>query len=120
MIIEKGSKLLVVHRRLFELDEPRLFLGTVEEYDGGLAKITGYTWFRSPLDDTPTQKEGMRTKIISLAAGTLLIYSLPEEIDLESAKFDVSNDGRLLLRADPNYVLDLSESHFRRTERKAA
>lgn len=120
MILEKNSKVLVVHRRLFESDEPRMLVGVVDEFDGTLARITGHTWFRSPLDDVPIQKEGIRTKIVAIPSGTLLVYALPDELDLNSARFEPTQDGRLLFRADPGFELDVSESRLRRIDRRVA
>jgi hypothetical protein len=46
MILERGAKVLVSHRRLFELDHGRYFIGVVEAYDAGVARVCGHTWTR--------------------------------------------------------------------------
>ena len=44
MILEVGSKLLVVHRRLFENDKSRYFIGKVEHCEDAVARVSGHTW----------------------------------------------------------------------------
>lgn len=41
MILTQGSKVLICHRRLFEEDQPRLFVGIADAYEDGLAKVAG-------------------------------------------------------------------------------
>ncbi|MEX2490545.1 MAG: hypothetical protein WD425_02165 [Nitrospirales bacterium] len=41
MMIEQGEKLFIAHRRLFEKDTPRFFVGEVQAYEAGIAKGKG-------------------------------------------------------------------------------
>lgn len=118
----EGAILLIVHRRLFESDEPRFFIGEVETLQGTLAQLTGYTWYYPTFSDLPIKKEEKRTKIVSLSTGAILAYKLPDRIDLSTARFELIEDGRLWLKADPDFQMDMTESHhIRRTiERSAA
>jgi hypothetical protein len=42
MLLEPEDKVLVVHRRLFEGDHQRFFVGIVENYEEGIAKVSGF------------------------------------------------------------------------------
>lgn len=48
-MLEQGEKLLIVHRRLFDKDTPRFFIGEVEAFETGLAKVKGYTFVKDLL-----------------------------------------------------------------------
>ena len=50
MVLKPGDSVLVVHRRLFENDKARFFVGTVEVYCEGVAAVNGYTLAREEVD----------------------------------------------------------------------
>lgn len=81
-LLEPGTRVLVVHRRLFERDDNRLFVGEVEATDGGVFRTTGYTFVRDTLGGTIRKKADPRTKLLSLTSGTLIVYVLPPALDL--------------------------------------
>ena len=55
-----------------------------------------------------TCKEDLRTKIISLSSGTVIVYQLPATVDLES--FRVTTEGTdVVARDDGDFRMDLSE-----------
>lgn len=55
--LNQGEKLLIVHRRLFENDTPRLFVGEVLIYEAGIVKVKRYTFvkdlFNGNMQKTP-------------------------------------------------------------------
>lgn len=110
MILEPGMKVLIAHRRLFDGDQPRIFVGTVEGYAEGLARVTGYTWTRDGLRGGYQRKQDLRTKIVALASGTVIVYQLDSGVDLEHLSIGpegadiVAQDGR-------GFRMDLTESH---------
>jgi hypothetical protein len=83
MILESGSVVLVFHRRLFDQLNDRI----------------GGTLFK---------KTDLRTKIVSLAAGTLIVYQLPIGTDLANLKFQ-NVGGKLILSDRGELKMDLSE-----------
>jgi hypothetical protein len=87
MILKEGDKLLVAHRRLFEGDECRFFVGRVDAYEDGVVKATGRTFVRVVTGGRVIEKPEERTKILSLSSGTLMVYQLPESVPLEALKF---------------------------------
>lgn len=108
MILEPGSKVLVTHRRLFELDHGRFFLGTVDGYDGGIASITGYTWIRDGYQGHYTRKSDVRTKIVSLSSGTVIVYRLPDTVRVPDAELVCSNTS-VVLKDPSGFSMDLTE-----------
>src|SRR4051794_14286708 len=105
MLLEKSEKILIAHRRLYESDEPRFFIGEVEAYDSGLAKVRGHSWHWPSMADVPLRKEEIRTKLFSLGSGTLFAYLLPSWIDLSSVQFQREGCGMLTLKGDSDFGL---------------
>jgi hypothetical protein len=44
MILKKGDNIFVAHRRLFDGDAPRFFVGQVDDYEVGVVKARGYSY----------------------------------------------------------------------------
>jgi hypothetical protein len=110
VVLTTGSKVLVVHRRLFESDAPRFFIGTVAGYDHGVARVTGNSWVKDYFEGQFRQKKDLRTKIFSVSSGTLLIYELPSDLDLQSLRFESRHPMQLWLVGHGGWAMDLSES----------
>ena len=72
-MLEQGEKLLIVHRRLFEKDNPRFFVGEVQVYEAGIAKVKGYTFVKDLFTGNFTKKLELRTKLLAIASGTFLV-----------------------------------------------
>ncbi len=109
MLVPGGAKLLLAHRRLFPEDQPRFFIGTVEAYADGMARISGYSWVREQLRGDILRKRDPRTKLVSLVAGTLLVYVLPDEVDIENLSIEHGTDRDYVLTDGKEFQMDLSE-----------
>ena len=109
MILDLGNKILVVHRRLFEKDKPRYFIGTVEACEEGLARGSGYSWAEDPFTGKMVRKNGIRTKIIALQSLGVIVYVLPQYVVPANLHFFLEA-GKLLLQDPENqFEMDLSE-----------
>lgn len=110
MVLNAGDKVLVVHRRLYELDETRYFVGVVEAYDAGVAAVTGRTWVRDQFSSRLVAKNDERTKIIAFASGAFLSYRLPASTDLALVRIEHdSATRRVTLTDDRSIMMDLTE-----------
>ena len=109
-MLEQGEKLLIVHRRLFEKDTPRFFVGEVQTYEAGMAKVKGYTFVKDLLSGNMKKKPASRIKIMSIVSGTFIVYQLPVTVLLDSVRFDLDQDGALVLKDDGGYSMDVAES----------
>jgi hypothetical protein len=108
MLLDVGDKVLVAHRRLFEGDESRFFVGRVDGYEAGLVKVSGWSYVHDVVSGQMVGKDEIRTKIISLSSGTLIVYQLPRHLALEGVEFGFS-DGRLRLTDGAGFSMNLSE-----------
>ena len=107
MILESGVKVLVTHRRLFEGDHTRTFIGTVEGYENGIARVSGYTWIRDGYQGDYRRKADKRTKIFALSSGTVIFYQLPGTVDIERLTIETKLTNVFAVEGD--FRMDLTE-----------
>ena len=110
MILEKGDKILAAHRRLFAGDQPRFFTGEVEETQGNVVAATGHSWLRDVFESRMVRKNDLRTKILSLSSGTLIVYQLPREVDLDALKLDAGIGSQMVLTDGASFHMDVGEN----------
>lgn len=108
MILKPGDKLLVVHRRLYDKDEARFFVGHVDDYESGIVKLSGHSYVRDTMSGLMIEKSDVRTKILSLASGTLLCHQLPDALDIDEVKFELL-DNMLSLTDGKEFTMNLAE-----------
>ena len=108
-ILKPGEKIHVIHRRRFEKDIRRHFVGTVEAYEAGLMRATGYVFVVDELNQHLfTKRPDRRTKLIPLASGDVIVNVLPEDLDTEQVRYEL--DGRKLWVTDGNgWRMDVKE-----------
>ncbi len=109
MILEEGDKVLVCHRRLFPEDHQRFFTGVVEAYESGVARVTGRSWIRDQLRGTLAGKSDLRTKVVSVIAGNLLVYRLDRQVDLEQLTLTQDRDQAVKLTDGADFEMDLTD-----------
>ena len=108
MILANGTKLLICHRRLFADDNPRYFFGEVEVYADGVAKVTGYTWARDQVSGFQ-RKADRRTKLIAVASGSMIIYELPKDVELEEVRVEQPSVHSVVATDGKSFTMDLAE-----------
>jgi len=108
MLLKEGDKILVTHRRLFEKDEARFFIGSIDAYEAGVVKVKGHSYVRDFVGGRVIEKTDERTKILSLSSGTLIVYQLPNTVAIEKLIFD-ARDGLLTLTDGKDFIMNLSE-----------
>ncbi len=114
-MLKQGEKLLIAHRRLFEKDTSRFFIGEVQVYEAGLVKVKGYTIVKDVFSGNMKKKPDLRPKIISIVSGTFIVYQLPMTILLDSVQFELDQDGVLILSDEGGFAMDVGESVKRKT-----
>jgi hypothetical protein len=108
MLLKKGDKILVAHRRLFEKDSVRFFVGHVDDYEAGIVKVKGHSSVRDGMTGLMIEKSDERTKILSIASGTLLVHQLPDAVELDGLRFEISGT-QLLLTNGREFTMNLTE-----------
>lgn len=108
MLFEPNAKVLVAHRRLFPEDSDRLFFGELLAYEDGIAKVRGRTFLPDPYRGGYQRKDEVRTKLVSVTSGSVLVYELPATLQLENLR--VETQGIFTRIADgAGFFLDLTE-----------
>ena len=110
MILKPGDPVLVVHRRLFDNDKQRFFVGTVEACEEGLASVNGYSFARENVEGSYARKSDAHAKIVSLSSGSLITYRLPRQCDVDAARI-VAHDGRLVLSDGRDWEMGPVRTH---------
>jgi hypothetical protein len=108
MILANGEKVHVIHRRQFEKDHHRHFVGTVENYENGIARVTGHVYTVDPVKFTYVKRPEVRTRIISLISGDLLVNVLPAKVDLEKITYKQAKNA-VRVTDGSDWHLDISE-----------
>jgi hypothetical protein len=108
MLLERGDVVLVAHRRLFQGDEPRYFIGEVLGYDAGVVKLSGRSYARDLVSGELVEKAEERTKLVALASGTVLVYQLPGSVMRERLTFH-NEDGETWLQDGEGFRMNLTE-----------
>lgn len=108
MLLENGTRLLITHRRLFERDAPRYFVGEVQAYEDGIVKLAGYSFVRDIASSQLLRKEDMRTKLVSLASGSFIVYQLPDDVEVAALRIDWLGT-ELLLKEGDRILMNLTE-----------
>jgi hypothetical protein len=108
-MLHDGDKVLIFHRRLFEEDHLRFFVGSVNEYAGGFAAVVGYAWIQDVHRGAFTRKADMRTQIIALAAGDLVVYKLPKYVNLDNVTVEYGAAKESFLTDGGNLRMDITD-----------
>lgn len=97
-MLEPGEKVHVIERRTFEHDVRRHFVGEVERATDAVARATGYTFVANMMTGVFERREPPRTRIIPLAATGLVVYVIPEDVDIKSIRYEWTAGNKLLVR----------------------
>ena len=108
MILKPGDKLLIAHRRLYENDDPRYFVGEVAAYDAGIIKAVGFSFVKDFGSGDVIRKHEPRTKILSISSYAFLIYQLASDVDITNVRF-YSEDGHEILADGADLKMNLAE-----------
>ena len=98
-LLRPGEKLQVIERRAFDGDVRRHFVGEVEAADATVARVKGYTFVCNPMTGNFDRREPVRTRIIPLSAAGVVVYVIPEDIDIQAVRYEWEAGNRLVVRA---------------------
>ncbi len=111
-ILNPGEKVHIIHRRLFEHDPHRHFVGTVEAYDAGVVRVTGHVFAVDSMTFQFIRRADVRTRIVSAVSGEVIINVLPASVSLGKVRY--KQEANLLRVTDgSDWHLDISEITWR-------
>jgi hypothetical protein len=112
MILQKGEKIHVIHRRILEQEPHRHFLGVVDDYEDGIARVTGHVFAVDSVKAVFFRRPELRTRIISLITGDVLVNILPPSVDLEKVVYKQENKS-LRVTDGGDWHMDISDLAWR-------
>jgi hypothetical protein len=112
MILRSGEKVHVIHRRYYDKDVHRHFIGTVEAYEDGVARVIGHVYTVDTVKFQYVRRPEIRTRIISIVSGELLVNVIPPSVDLEKITYKHEKKG-VRVSDGSDWHLDLSEFSWR-------
>ncbi len=108
MLVDIGDTVLVSHRRMFQHDEARFFVGKIVACDRELLKLEGYTFVRDLSSGMIIRKDEQRTKLLSMNSPGYIFYQLPGKLDVN--QIHVANEaGEVYLMAGTKALMNLAE-----------
>jgi hypothetical protein len=112
MILQKGEKIHVIHRRHFDKEPHRHFVGVVEDYENGIARVTGHIYTVDSTKFVFFRRPELRTRIVPLGSGELLVNIIPPSVDLEKVVYKQEKKS-VRVTDGSNWHLDISDLAWR-------
>jgi reverse gyrase len=108
-ILSPGEKIHVIHRRQFEKDARRHFVGEVESYEHGIARASGYVFVVDDLNKHMfVKRPDRRTKLIPISSGEVIVNVIPESVDVERVHYELK-DRALHVTDGKSWRIDVKE-----------
>ena len=108
MILKQGEKVHIIHRRQYEKDHHRHFVGIVEGYEDGVARVTGNVYTVDPVKFTFIRRPETRTRLVAVGSGHVLVNVLPASVALDKITYKTERKA-VRVTDGSSWYLDLSE-----------
>jgi hypothetical protein len=112
MILQPGEKLHVIHRRKMDREPHRHFVGVVEAYENGVARVTGNVYTVDTVKSAFFRRPDKRTRILAIGSGDLIVNVLPAEVNLDKIVYKLEKKA-VRVTDGSNWYLDISELAWR-------
>jgi hypothetical protein len=109
MIIEPGEKILVIIRRLFEMDLRRHFVGEIVGISESIVKVKGRAIVHNSVTNQYEIKPDIRLRILSLVDARNIINIIPREAIIEDVKYVLTDEKKLVVTDGETFTLDINE-----------
>ena len=102
----------MIHRRQMEREPHRHFVGVVEAYENGVARVTGYVYTVDTIKSAFFRRPDKRTRILAISSGDLLVNILPPEVNLDKIVYKLEKKA-VRVTDGSEWYLDISELAWR-------
>ncbi len=109
MVIEKGNKVHVIYRALYDSSTRRHFLGEVVAAECALCRLEGYVFVLDPESDLYKKKPEKRITIIDLAESGYIVNILDQNIVLADVNYKYLEDIGRVATDGKGFTLDINE-----------
>lgn len=109
LLLNPGEKIHVIHRRYFEKDVRRHFVGQVEAFADGVARASGYVFVIDDLNKHLfVRRPDRRIKLIPITTGDVLVNVIPDSVDLAQVRYELG-DRTLRVTDGSTWIMDVKE-----------
>lgn len=109
MLIEVGEKVHVMHRRVFETDLRRHFIGEVIAVSDMATRVRGYTFVFDRGKNTYYRLPERRCRIIPIVDASLIINIIPRMAKVDQAVYMLDKNGHIVVTDNETFSLDVNE-----------
>ena len=111
-VLNPGEKIHVIHRRHFEHEPHRHFVGVVNSYVDGVLRMTGNVFSVDSSTFQFVRRPEPRTRVVSVLSGEVIVNVIPPTVDLSKVFYRL--EGAVLRVTDgADWHLDISEVAWR-------
>jgi len=108
-MLNKGEKVFVITRRLFDGDRIRLFVGEVQSSSDTAMKVRGYAFVHDDFTNEIVRREDIRTRIISIVDAVNIIMTIPQEVVLENVQYKLDDMNQRVITDNDSFTMNLNE-----------
>ena len=109
MVLNKGEKIHIITRRLFEGDLRRHFIGEVVEISDTVLRVEGYVFVYDSGASAYLRRNERRIRIVSIASAESIINVIPQDVQLEDLEYKFNREERLIVTDNKEFSLDINE-----------
>jgi hypothetical protein len=100
MVLKEGEIVHVITRRLFDSDVRHHFVGEVKAVSDRAARVRGYSFVHDIMKGRFVRRQNLRIRIVPIGDGGTIINVLPNDVDLESLKYEAGGEEEQLVLTD--------------------
>jgi len=108
-MLDKGEKVFVITRRLYEGDRIRQFIGEVLETADSIMKVRGYVFVHDDFTNEMVRRDDVRTRIISLTDAVNIVMILPKEVFIENVRYEINEQKQRVLTDGESFSMNMNE-----------
>lgn len=109
MIVEKGNKVHIVYRALYENSTRRHFIGEIIEAEGALCRLEGFAFIYDIKSTTYIKKPEKRTTIADLGESGYIVNIVNSAVNVDKVSYKYLKDVGLVATDNENFVLNINE-----------
>jgi hypothetical protein len=109
MIVEKGNKIHIMYRALFESSTRRHFIGEVMAVEGCVCRMEGYAFVYDPKTTMFEKKMDRRMTVIDLAESGYVVNILDPSVNVGNVAYEYKRDTGLIAVDGERFVLNINE-----------
>jgi hypothetical protein len=109
MIIEKGNKIHIVYRALYENSTRRHFVGEINAVDGTCCRIEGYEFVYDSKTTMYVRKPEKRITIIDVAESGYIVNMIRPDINIDEITYRYKSEMGLVATDNKSFTLNINE-----------